>query len=89
MGTHGFVLKELVNGVDDETAKRLKYTVPDMREHNVKVHLSFNALEMVARNLNWAPDYGRLSKEEQAQCNVFVAAHISECEKRCYRTCIG
>ena len=67
--------------VNKETAKRLKYHVSDLREHDVSTYLSFDALEMVARNLDWSADYNGLTEEEQARCDVFAAAYLSKCEQ--------
>ena len=52
MDTQGVVVEKLVEGVNKETAKRLKYHVSDVREHDVSTYLSFDALEMVVRNLD-------------------------------------
>ena len=82
MGTQGVVFEENGEDVRKEAAKRLKYPVPDVRENDVEVYLSFDALEMVSRNLGWSADYGNLSEEEQAQCDAVAEAYLSECEKR-------
>ena len=39
-----------------------------MSEHDVASHLSLDAMEIVAQNLNWSADYSGLSEEEQAMC---------------------
>ena len=78
MDAQGVVVEELVEGVDEEAAKSLKYCLPDMREHDIGTYLSFDALEMVAQNLDWSADYGGLTEEEQARCDVFAAAYLSK-----------
>ena len=84
MDAQGVVVEELVEGVDEEAAKKLKYPAPDVREHDVETYLSFDALEMVARNLDWSADNGGLSEEEQARCDAFAAAYLSKCQKSGY-----
>ena len=42
MDAQGVVVKELVEGINKDAAKRLKYPVPDMREHDVGTYLSFD-----------------------------------------------
>ena len=84
MDAQGVVVEELVEGVNKEAAKRLKYPVPDVRENDVEAYLSFDALEIVSRNLDWSSDYSDLSEEEQARCNALAEAYLSECEKSGY-----
>ena len=81
MDAQGVVVEELVEGVDEEAAKKLKYPAPDVREHDVETYLAFDNLEMVERNLDWSADNGGLSEEEQARCDAFAEAHLSKCEK--------
>ena len=82
MAAKGVVVQEIEEGIDETAAGRMKYPLPDMREHNIGKHLFFAALEMVAKNLCSAPDYGGLSKEEQARHDAFAEACLSKCERR-------
>ena len=71
MDAQGVFVKELIEGVEEKATKKLQYPIPDVREHNVTLYLSLDALEMAAQNLDWSADYGGLIEEEQARCNVF------------------
>ena len=75
MDAQGVVVEELIDGVNEEAAKKLRYPVPDVSEHDIVSHLSLDALEMVAQNLNWSADYGGLSEGEQARCDILAAGY--------------
>ena len=75
MDAQGVVVEELIDGVDEEAAKKLRYPVPDVSKYDVAPHLSLDVLEMVAQNLNWSADYGGLSEGEQARCDILAAGY--------------
>ena len=80
LDAQGVVVEELIDGVNKEATKRLRYPVPDVSDNDVASHLSLDALDMLAQNLNWSADYDDLSEEEQTRCDVLVAAYLTKCE---------
>ena len=73
MNAQGVAIEELIKGVGKEAAKKLRYRVPDTKDHGVVSHFSLDALDMMAQNLDWSADYGGLSEEEQAKCDILAA----------------
>ena len=57
IATKGVVIKESGEGVNKETAAKLKYPFQDIWEHGVGRHLPFMALKTVVQNLDYMPDY--------------------------------
>ena len=80
MNAQGVITEEIIKGVDEEAAKKLRYPVPDASKHDVASYLSLDALEMVAQNLSWSMGYGGLSKEELVRCDVLAATYLAKCE---------
>ena len=80
----GVVAEEIHDGVDidsEATVATLKYAVPDMREHSIGEHLSFNALDMIAGDPRRV-DYYRLPAESRERYDAFVEAYFAKCDER-------
>ena len=83
----GVVVEEISEGVDidsdaardlTDVTRRLKYGVPDMREHDIGDHLSLASLRLIAGDPA-AVDVGRLSEEQKQRWDAFAAAYRDEC----------
>ena len=69
----GVVVEEVIEGVDVDAARKLKYDVSDMRQYDIGEWLTSNELDLIAGNPDEA-DYDVLSDDEKARYNEFHEA---------------
>ena len=67
------MVEEVIEGVDVDAARKLKYDVPDMRQYNIGEWLTSNELDLIAGNPDEA-DYNVLSDNEKARYDEFHEA---------------
>ena len=87
MEAKGVVVEEFDDGVDvdgadardlTETSRRLRYGVPDVREHSIGDHLSFAALHMIMGDPDMDPD--DLNEEQKERLSAFAEAYYAKCD---------
>ena len=61
-----------------DVTRRLKYDVPDMREHDIGNHLSLVSLRLITGD-PVTMDVGRLSDEQKQRWDAFTAAYRNKC----------
>ena len=87
MEAKGVVVEEFDDGVDvdgaeardlTDTSRRLRYGVPDVREHSIGDHLSFAALHMIMGDPDMDPD--DLNEEQKERLSAFAEAYYAKCD---------
>ena len=76
----GVVVEELEDGVDfDGEGRKLKYGVPDMREHDIEENMSFDSLHLICGDPG-SVDYFNLPEAEPERYDQFMEAYYAKCE---------
>ena len=76
----GVVVEELEDGVDfDGKGRKLKYGVPDMREHDIEENMSFDSLHLICGDPG-SVDYFNLPEAERERYDQFMEAYYAKCE---------
>ena len=70
--TIGVVVDEIIDRVEPERAKKLKYGVPDIQEYEFADRLTYNELALVAGQDPHKIKLDLLSAKEKARCGNFV-----------------
>ena len=76
----GVVVEELEDGVDfDGEGRKLKYGVPDMREHDIEENMSFDSLHLICGDPG-SVDYFNLPEAERERYDQFMEAYYAKCK---------
>ena len=68
------------DGLDfDGEGRKLKYDVPDMREHDIEENMSFDSLHLICGDPG-AIDYVDLPEAERERYDQFMEAYYAKCE---------
>ena len=69
---------EVVEGVDVDKMKTLKYGLPDMNEYNIGEYLDLDELEMIVGDF-CDSDYDNFTEEQKERYNMFGKAYEDKC----------
>ena len=75
----GVIVEEVIEGVDVEAAKKLKYDTPDMQDHDIGKYLSYNELDLIAGSFEDV-DYDNLTTQEKERYDKFGEAWQAKLE---------
>ena len=77
----GVIVEEINDGVDidSEDVRSLRYPRPNIRQHNIAEHLTYNELQLICEDPGDV-DYDNLSGDEQMRYNAFGEAWEAKME---------